>query len=45
VHDFLIGIQPWDAALRASGQFGPRVTVPDDADEQTQLLAFTGRQP
>jgi uncharacterized protein (TIGR03086 family) len=45
VHDFLVGIEPWDAALRASGQYGPRVAVPDDADEQTRLLAFTGRQP
>ena len=45
VHDFLIGIEPGDAALRASGQYGPRVAVPDDADEQTRLLAFTGRQP
>jgi uncharacterized protein (TIGR03086 family) len=45
VHDFLVGIEPWDAALRASGQYGPRVAVPDDADEQTRLLAFTGRRP
>ena len=45
VHDFLVGIEPWDAELRASGQYGPRVAVPDDADEQTRLLAFTGRQP
>ena len=31
--------------MRGSGHFGPRVEVPDDADEQTRLLAFTGRQP
>jgi uncharacterized protein (TIGR03086 family) len=31
--------------LRGSGQFGPRVEVADDADEQTKLLAFTGRRP
>lgn len=31
--------------LRSSGQFGPRVDVPDDADEQTKLIAFTGRRP
>ena len=42
---FLAGIEPWDAALRSSGHYGPRVPVPDDADDQTKLLAFTGRQP
>lgn len=31
--------------LVASGQFGPRVPVPDDADEQTRLIALTGRTP
>lgn len=45
VHAFLVGIEPWDAALRRSGHYGPRVPVPDDADEQTRLIAFTGRQP
>jgi uncharacterized protein (TIGR03086 family) len=40
----LAGIEPWDAALRSSGYYGPRVPVPDDADEQTRLLAFTGRR-
>jgi uncharacterized protein (TIGR03086 family) len=33
-----------DEAMRASGHFGPRVAVADDADEQTQLLAFNGRK-
>ena len=33
-----------DAAIRASGHFGPRVDVPADADEQTRLLAFNGRR-
>ncbi|MGY1829645.1 TIGR03086 family metal-binding protein [Geodermatophilus sp. SYSU D01180] len=42
---FLAGIEPWDAALRGSGHYGPRVPVPDDADDQTKLLAFTGRRP
>ncbi|WP_369253238.1 TIGR03086 family metal-binding protein [Geodermatophilus amargosae] len=42
---FLAGIEPWDAALRSSGHYGPRVPVPDDADARTRLLAFTGRQP
>ncbi len=45
VHTFLVGIEPWDAALRSSGQYGARVPVPDDADEQTRLIAFTGRRP
>jgi uncharacterized protein (TIGR03086 family) len=45
VHRMYLGMVPYDAALRASGQYGPRVDVPDDADEQTKLIAFTGRQP
>jgi uncharacterized protein (TIGR03086 family) len=34
-----------DEMLRSSGQFGPRVEVPDDADLQTKLIAFSGRRP
>ncbi len=45
VHGMYEGMLPMDAALRASGHFGARVEVPDDADEQTKLLAFTGRRP
>jgi uncharacterized protein (TIGR03086 family) len=45
VHGMLEGMLPMDDMLRQSGQFGPRVEVPDDADEQTRLIAFTGRQP
>jgi len=45
VHDMLVGNEPLDAVLRASGQYGPRIDVPADADEQTRLIAFTGRQP
>jgi uncharacterized protein (TIGR03086 family) len=45
VHAALIGMAPMDQVLRESGQYGPRVSVPDDADEQTQLIAFIGRQP
>ena len=45
VRSMLEGLEPMDEVLRASGQYGPRVLVPDDADEQTRLLAFTGRQP
>ena len=45
VHRIYAGMLPYDAALRASGQYGPRVDVPEDADEQTKLIAFTGRHP
>jgi uncharacterized protein (TIGR03086 family) len=30
-------------AVRAPGFFGPELTPPGDADEQTQMLAFLGR--
>ena len=39
------GMLPMDDVLRQSGQYGPRVEVPDDADVQTKLLAFIGRTP
>ena len=39
------GMEPLDELLRSSGQYGPRVPVPDDADPQTKLLAFIGRDP
>jgi uncharacterized protein (TIGR03086 family) len=45
VHAMLVGIEPMDEPMRQSGQYGPRVPVPDDADEQTRLIAFIGRQP
>jgi uncharacterized protein (TIGR03086 family) len=41
----LEGMLPMDDVLRASGQYGPRVDVPDDADVQTRLIAFIGRTP
>ena len=41
----LDGMLPMDEVLRQSGQYGPRVDVPDDADVQTKLLAFIGRTP
>jgi uncharacterized protein (TIGR03086 family) len=41
----LEGMLPMDDALRASGHYGPRVPVPDDADVQARLLAFVGRRP
>jgi uncharacterized protein (TIGR03086 family) len=43
--EMLEGMQPLDDLLRSSGQFGPKVEVPDDADVQTRLLAFIGRDP
>jgi uncharacterized protein (TIGR03086 family) len=36
---------PLDELLRGSGQYGPRVEVSPDADVQTRLLAFIGRNP
>ena len=45
VHSMFQGMEPMDEMLRQSGQFGPRVHVPADADEQTKLIAFTGRRP
>jgi uncharacterized protein (TIGR03086 family) len=45
VAGMLDGIEPLDEMLRASGQYGPRVAVAADADPQTRLLAFLGRQP
>jgi uncharacterized protein (TIGR03086 family) len=45
VEAVLAGIEPMDEPMRASGHFGPRVAVPDDADAQTRLLAFLGRRP
>jgi uncharacterized protein (TIGR03086 family) len=45
VKAMLAGAEPFDAVLRSSGQYGPRVVVADDADAQTKLIAFMGRQP
>jgi len=45
VHALFVGMEPMDEMLRKSGHYGPRVEVPDDADEQTRLIAFTGRRP
>ena len=39
------GMLPMDEVLRSSGQYGPRVEVPDSADPQTKLLGFIGRDP
>jgi uncharacterized protein (TIGR03086 family) len=45
VHRMYEGLQAMDEVLRQSGHFGAKVAVPDDADEQTKLLAFSGRRP
>jgi len=43
--DLLAGMEPLDKLLRLSGQYGPRVDVPADADAQTRLIGFIGRDP
>lgn len=43
--DLLAGMVPIEELLRSSGQYGPRVPVPGDADVQTRLLGFIGRDP
>ena len=39
------GMEPMDQVLRQSGQYGARIPVPKDADWQTKLLGFIGRDP
>jgi uncharacterized protein (TIGR03086 family) len=39
----LAEMQPMDEMLRASGQYGPKVEVSDDADPASRLMAFIGR--
>ncbi len=39
------GLQAYDDVLRSSGQYGPKVEMPDDADVQSKLIAFIGRDP
>jgi uncharacterized protein (TIGR03086 family) len=42
----LMGLQRLpDTMLRSPGMFGAAQDAPDDADDQTKLLLFTGRQP
>ena len=46
VHGMLAGMESMDdTPMRESGHYGPRVEVPEKADEQTRLLAFIGRRP
>jgi hypothetical protein len=39
------GMEPMEEVIRSSGHYGPRVEVPADADAQTRLLGFIGRDP
>lgn len=41
----LAGMEPLDETLRASGQYGPGVPVPDGASAQDRLVGFVGRDP
>ena len=41
----LAGMEPIEDLMRSSGQYGPRVDVPADADVQARLLGFIGRDP
>ena len=41
----LAGMEPMEEVIRSSGQFGVRVEVPGNADSQTRLLGFIGRDP
>ena len=43
--ELLAGMTPIEQMLRDSGQYGPRVAVPDDAGPQAQLIGFLGRDP
>jgi uncharacterized protein (TIGR03086 family) len=41
----LAGMEPIEELMRQSGQYGPRVEVAEDADAQSRLLGFIGRDP
>src|SRR5215471_15807041 len=41
----LDGMEQYEEAMRSSGQFGPRVEVPENAGPQVRLLGFIGRDP
>jgi len=41
----LAGMEPLEDVIRSSGQYGPRVPTSDDADAQTRLIGFIGRDP
>ncbi len=41
----LTGMEAMEDVLRTSGQFGPPLEVPADADPQSRLMGFIGRDP
>jgi uncharacterized protein (TIGR03086 family) len=43
--EMLAGMQPMDALLRSSGQYGPQVDVPESSSAMDQLIGFIGRDP
>ena len=43
--ELLGGMEQMEQVLRSSGQYGARVEVPGNADTQTRLLGFIGRDP
>jgi len=43
--ELLTGMEPIEELMRGSGQYGARVDVPADADAQTRMLGFIGRDP
>jgi uncharacterized protein (TIGR03086 family) len=43
--EMLAGMEPIEEVIRGSGQYGARVPVRDDADAQTRMLGFIGRDP
>lgn len=43
--ELLEGMEAMEDAIRASGEYGARVAVSADADVQTRLIAFIGRDP
>lgn len=45
VHRLFSAMEPMDEMMRKGDSFGPKVDVAADADEQTKLIAFTGRDP
>ena len=45
VHRLLTAMEPLDEMMRQGDAFGAKVEVPADADEQTRMIAFTGRTP
>jgi uncharacterized protein (TIGR03086 family) len=43
--EMLAGMEPLAELLQSSGQYGTPVPVPADADAQTRLIGFIGRDP